>query len=82
MKLDEILITKPQISAYLPFYTTTFGSAPSSYNGNIYFPPESGSGFIPSQMIPTTLPTRFLMNDANNNSFGENFLLNFIFKLF
>lgn len=57
----------------LPFYSTTFGSAPTSYNGNIYFPTEPASmgGFVPSQMIPASLSTRFLMNDANNNSFGE-----------
>jgi hypothetical protein len=59
----------------LPFYSTTFGSAPTSYNGNIYFPPEptpiGAGGYVPSQMIPTSLSTRFLMNDANNNSFGE-----------
>jgi hypothetical protein len=61
----------------LPFYSTTFGSAPSTYNGNIYFPPEQamgGSGFLPTQMIPTSLSTRFLMNDMNNNTFGETFL--------
>lgn len=64
----------------LPFYSTTFGTAPSSYNGNIYFPPETatmgGSGFVPSQMIPTSLSARFLMNDSNNNSFGEFWFLN------
>lgn len=60
----------------LPFYSTTLGSAPTTYNGNIFYPPESapmgsGGGFAPSTMIPATIPTRFLMNDANNNSFGK-----------
>lgn len=54
----------------LPFYSTTFGSAPSTYNGNIYFTSEAGANPYPSpQMIPT--PNRFLMNDVNNNSFGN-----------
>lgn len=57
----------------LPFYSTTFGSAPSTYNGNLYFGPEpsmAGNAYGPSQML-TTLPNRFHMNDVNNNSFGE-----------
>lgn len=55
----------------LPFYSTTFGSAPSTYNGNLYFTSESAASYGPSQMLPATLPNRFLMNDANNNSFGK-----------
>lgn len=58
----------------LPFYSTTFGSAPSNYNGNVFFAPESpmgGNVYAPTHMNPSTLPNRFLLNDVNNNSFGE-----------
>lgn len=53
----------------LPFYSTTFGSAPSTYSGNLYFTPDTASGYPTSQMLPTH--NRFLMNDVNNNSFGN-----------
>lgn len=54
----------------LPFYGTTLSSAPPTYGGNIYFAPDSGaSSYTTTQMLPTH--NRFLMNDANNNSFGK-----------
>ncbi|CRK88417.1 CLUMA_CG002189, isoform A [Clunio marinus] len=55
----------------LPFYSTTFGAAPS-YNGNIYLtadPPMGTSSYPSSQVVSTSLSNRFIMNDPNNNSF-------------
>jgi hypothetical protein len=55
----------------LPFYSTTFGTAPSTYNGNLYFPTDATMTGSNSYAAPQMLPNRFLVNDANNNSFGE-----------
>jgi len=57
----------------LPFYNTTFGPTnvpPSTYGGSVYFPSDptmTSNAYASSQM----LSNRFLINDANNNSFGE-----------
>lgn len=66
----------------LPFYNTTFNSTSSAYNGNIYFTSDTTStSYSGNQMIPSGLPNRFLLNDANNNGYGE-WNLDFLTTLF
>lgn len=60
----------------LPFYSTTFGSAPTSYNGSLYFPTDPA---LSANAYPPQHPAnRFLVNDANNNSFGKYFVKYFV----
>ncbi|CAG9809099.1 unnamed protein product [Chironomus riparius] len=57
----------------LPFYNTTFNSAPSTFNGNIYFTSDTTNSPYPAnqmQMISPNLPNRFIVNDSNNNNYG------------
>lgn len=56
----------------LPFYSTTFGTAPSTYNGGLYYspdPPMGSNAYSGPPMAP--VPNRLFINDANNNSFGK-----------
>jgi hypothetical protein len=58
----------------LPFYNTTFSSAPSSYNGNIYFTSDTtNSAYSGNQMLPSGLQNRLMMNDANNNNYSKDY---------
>ena len=56
----------------LPFYSTTFGTAPPNY-GSVYYssdPPLASNAYpTASPMIPP--PSRLIINDMNNNNFGN-----------